>query len=91
MGNSYNKGNSDLVNTGFEDDFDFMLGSLFRVEEAQEAKEDDPLTSIPVCDESSSAGLLYLLISELDCPVCLQPMLGQEVLPHLKVLHHQVD
>ena len=41
MGNSYNKENSALVNTGFEDDFEFMLGSLFREEEAQAATEDE--------------------------------------------------
>ena len=82
MGNIYNKENNDRVNSGFEDDFDFMLGSLFRVEEAQTAKDETP-TPVPVSDESSSTALLSLMISELDCPVCLQPMLGPLHLPLL--------
>ena len=80
MGNSYNKGNSDQVNNGMEDDFNFLLGSVFREEEAQPA-EDNTSTPVPVSDGSSSTALLSLMISELDCPVCLQPMLGPLHLP----------
>ena len=76
MGNSYNKGNSDMVNTGFEDDLDFK-------NDKAQAKEDETQTHVPVTDESSSTALLSLMISELDCPVCLQPMLGPLHLPLL--------
>ena len=59
-----------------------MLGSLFREENLQAAEDETP-PPVPVSDESSSTALLSLMISELDCPVCLQPMLGPLHLPLL--------
>ena len=81
MGNSFNTGNSDIENNGVYDDFEFLLGSVFRKEEYKVAEDETP-TPVSVPD-ATSAALLSIMISELDCPVCLQPILGPLHLPLL--------
>ena len=79
-----------MMNTVLDDDFDSMLEILFGEEkdsagnnmDGKEAAEETPTTP-PVLDESSTTALLSLMISELDCPVCLQLMLSPLHLPLL--------
>ena len=68
--------NSSLVDSLLEEDLSADLANLFLVDEYTVAVVPDPVPEDPT-------NLVSLLTTELECPVCYQPMLGHLHLPLL--------